>query len=271
MESGEDVTIYFATIHPRERYGDSKLMLTALLNFEPTDVTYEQYDGRHEDVVREISGSRAIFPVDGAIEIFDITISAKAFDGPGRYDIGFGWGSKGPVDFSVGWRRLYVYYGSCVPKEHPCMKPVEPKEINADERRIGEKYFTGANVYPAGKYANRGPFEEIEVNGGEEVSVTYSISSHEFDTSWVVVPFVDGKPADKRHYLYTTTHPDSRVWDVVARRNFKLTIPQEPGTHTVIVALWDTPYLEHREDAPRDIVPAGAIYGSNRLKFVVPE
>ena len=272
VPSGRDVTIYFATIHPRDRYGNSKLQLTTLLNYRPTpEVVYEHYDSRRESVLATKTGISTTFPIDGAVELVDITIPANAFDGPGRYEIGFGWGVRGSIEYPAGWRRMYVFYGGCAPRPHPCMKRTESKLINDVERSIAEKYFAGGYVYPAGKYSDRSPFEDIEVVGGEKVTVNYSISAHDYKTTWAVVPIMNAKPLPHRDFVYTPPDPVKRRWYVKSRRSFQIEIPDRPGSYRIAIAMWNRPFLNHGEPTGEKLLPAGRIYGTNIITFVVPQ
>mgnify|MGYP006280030267 CR=1 FL=1 len=268
---GSDVTIYFATIHPRERYGNSKLTLTALLNYRPVEARYEHYDSRRSQVLDKTKGRNAVFPIDGPIEIVDVTIPSNVFNGKGTYDIGFGWGSSGPVDYAAGWERIHVHYGSCAPATHPCMERAKVARINKDERTIAEKYLAGSYVYPDGRHASRGPFEDIEVEGGREVTIGYSVHSGESKTSYVVVPLINETPIPRRRYIYAPADPTKAGIYVKGRGEFKLTIPDRPGEYSVELAKWDMPFLRPGEPTDSGLKPVGHLLGSNSVTYVVKE
>lgn len=267
---GRDVKIHFVTMHPRDRYGDSSLKVTVLLNYRPThEVIYEHLDARRSRVVESHVGTDAEFSIDGAVEIVDVTIPSEAFDGPGRYDIGFGWGADGPVDYPAGWRRIYVYYGGCSPLAHPCAEKSKHSKMNDDERTIAQKYLVGGYLYPAGKHSDRGPLEKIEVSGGSEVTLRYSIQPGEYTTSYVVAPFINDRPTKMRRLFYITPSPPGLY--VSARREITLQIPNRPGKYEVDLGMWDAPFLDYRESTRWEIEPAGRNYATNSVTYVVKE
>lgn len=243
---GDDVKLHFGAIHPRDRYGDSTLRVSVLLNYQPVEALYEHFSPSRNVRRDKVVDTHATFPIGGAVELVDITIPAEAFERTGRYDLGLKWGSDGPVHFSGGTDVIRLYYGGCTPPSHPCAERGELETVNKDERAIAKKYFASGYVYPAGEHSNRLPLERITLSEGKRVEVAYSLhASDEFPIVSVVIPFINGKPLDRRRYVQVARKDGSAPPPVVGHRGrMKIDIPEQPGTYEVYLGIWNFPFLE---------------------------
>lgn len=270
VEYGRDMEIYFAPIQMRSSYGTSSIRVTAVLNYEPVRGVYEHSSNDRSKILDKKTGTSAEFPLDGPIELFDITIPSEAFDRKGRYDIGLGWNVYGDIDRPGGWRRFRVYYGGTKPPKYPCMRRGKLQEVNQDEKAVFKRYFADAALYPGGEYNARNPFEMIEVEPGERVAVRYGVGPlHEHPTAMVLVPFMNGDPLDKRMFAHTP--PATSATQVGFRDRFIIELPNKPGEYEIELGMWSLPYLDFKEWTEFDLRTDGMMNGTNHVKFVVKE
>lgn len=272
-EFGDDVTVRIATIHPRENYGDSTMFFTALLNYKPTQSTYRHYNGERTKVLKRRTDDHLWIPVDGPIELVDITIPAEAFDRRGRYDLAIGWGDRGPLSYTDRWDSVHIYYGGCSPPDHQCAERGDLHETTEVEQRIRDKYWVTAHVYPHGELKGRDPFKPIQVDAGQEVTIKYSLSVlSNWDTTWMLVPVVNGRPLDKRRHVFVPQHTsEPRKIYLGSPGTFSIPIPDKPGKYEVEIATWNTPYLSYEETGTGLNPRPDNSTGSNSLIFVVKE
>ncbi|MFB6373472.1 MAG: hypothetical protein ABEN55_10230 [Bradymonadaceae bacterium] len=274
-DPGEDVVIHFATVHPREEYGDSSIEITALLNYRPVDAVYEHYNADRSKVLERHEGIGAGFPIDGEAELIDITIPAEAFDGPGRYDIGLGWEADGPIDFPSTWRSFVVYYGGCKPPSHKCLVRGTKNKENETERKIGDKYYVDGFVYPGGKHQGQGPFE-VQLDEGQTVTVNFSVPGYNRSNPhpYAVVPILRDKPLDQR-LLIVTPPKDLDKGGIGYRGSFEVEIPDKPGRYDVEIGIWDAPFLESGVYSELGFgnleQTTGSKFGTNDVTYVVKE
>jgi hypothetical protein len=270
-EWGDDVTLHIATVHPRSEYKNTTIFFTALLNYQPTVSTYKHFSENRSEVLKQVTGRSIRIPLDGPIEIIEITIPAEAFDSRGRYDLAFGWGNRGPVEFSDEWDSLDIYYGGCSPPKHKCAKPTKIREATQETLRVYKKYMATSFLHPAGKLDGENPFEPIEVKGGQTVEIEYAVlPMSNYNTTIMFVPFINGEPLDKRWHSEIPEFPDDGTGFLFAGRNqFRVRIPDEPGKYEVELASWYRPFLS--ADELRHKWAPNSSDGSNSLMFVVKE
>lgn len=270
LRYGQDLRIYFAPVQSRAEYGDSTIKVTVVLNYKPVDATYEHVSGDRRTVLRRVEGHAGEFPVDGPIELIDVTIPSEAFERKGRYDVGIGWNAYGDITRPGGWERIRVYYGGTEPPTHRCVRRGSITDRKDVELSISKRYFADAVVYPGGRHANKGPFDPIEVDAGEQVAVDYGVDPlTDARTAMAIVPMMNGEPLDKRIFAFT---PERRgIRKTGFRDRFIVQIPNDPGEYEVELGMWPLPFLDRADWHEFDLASNGHYNGTNHLKFVVKE
>ena len=272
-QPGDDITLHFAAVHNRDTsFEGATLELTALLNYQPVEATYKMYNGDRSKILAEKKDIGAEFPVEGTLEIVEITIPASAFDRKGRYDIGFMYSLDG-IDFADGSRLVRVYYGGQTRPDHQCARRGKINKMNEDELEIVQQYFSSGFIYPGANYSESSPLEEIAVSPGEKVAIDYSLFPWTNDAKTAaVVPIVDGKPRNQRMLAYMP-QDDDRARTTGFRDRFVVEMPSEPGLHEVELGIWLLPYLDVGEEPgwqlPEVLPWPGKIVGTNELTFRV--
>jgi hypothetical protein len=273
VEFGSDVKFHFLAVHDREAYDSSRAQMTTLLNLEPVDAKYENYNSDRSVLEHETVGDSAIFPIDSDIEQYDVTIPSDAFDEPGRYSIAFSFSGKGRPNTAEYHREFTVFYGGCTPQPMPCFAEAgEASEKNEDEIKLTRNLFLNTFIYPAGKYASADPTEPLRVESGEKVTFDYSTDLQSSDFTAALVPLIDGTPVGEPHLWYFPEKPEDfepNFQPVAGRGSFEIEMPEEPGKYVVGTAQNINPIFTQEEAETIGIRAVTFDFGSNDIEVIV--
>jgi len=265
--------------------------VTVMVNYEPVEATYRRWNPERTEVVQESTGPALNFEVGFPLEMIDVVIPAESFvRGTQELSIFMQAGPANSIPSSF-WRRIHVHKEAIVPMEFPCFQlPLDEVGDNVIEQAL---FAQGAQnkfaialmpenmrnhdaLFRTEKPILTEPGETIRLfatmprNGSNPDDLTYfaAMLFMNDEPLWDEAAFFSSRPVPR---ISKAGDPKTIDW----RGVFEVTLPKEPGIHSIRIASWADPFTVAVMPDGSDVVPYRAIgitdNGSNILTFLVRE
>jgi hypothetical protein len=276
----EDVELSVGMALNGLREGDV-FFLTAMIDYEPVEFGYTRWlTERGEDY--EAGTSRGIrFEMDDSVELFDIVLDASHFKPEHVHQVSIVMAKKSLTHRRID-RENFVdftlyFEGYEFPDLPACFEDALRKVANSIEEEIFLELGNRDGVLFVPDVQDAENIQEpVHVAPGETVPLNLSIIENRWPPTRpsVAVPFLNGEPLDEKwFFIHALRTEDSLDFEVSLRKEFEVTLPEEPGTYDVFVSVGREPFLpSHDLDGERiERQSAFSSVATNIVRFVVEE
>lgn len=253
---GQDVRIHLA-VHETPFEKDQYIHVSVLRDYEPVDADYRLLGPEAKSVRKKVVTTGLRFPMDESTEVFDVTIPADAFDEHRMYDLALMLvleeaNSLG-VEIVAG-QRFPLFYGGYRREPRPCAHPPLNDGQNEFEKTlVNEPYYFSVEAFmafPGGlSDPNKVPiYSDMARLEQRQPAILNATAGHWVRAGYrpiVLVPFVDGRPVDRREYVTVNSEGSSQFPEdflVDARVQFPISIPRDGSPHHTMVVGWPDPF-----------------------------